>query len=156
MNLKSIFIALLTVTTLVSCEPTLVKNTETKNEMATKTPENLSSTNGIADKIWKITLINTDVTTGEASDFYLKLNSNLGTFECKSGCNQINGDYKINNNSIEFSKTVTTKMYCFDTMKFENAFISIIAKPSDFVIIDPAKFILKKDDIVVAQFELVK
>jgi heat shock protein HslJ len=156
MNTKPILLTLFTFISLTSCEPTLVKHTETKTEIATKTTANQPLNDGITDKNWKITVINSDAITGEASDFYLKLNSSLGTFECKSGCNQINGDYKITNNSIEFSKIATTKMYCFDTMKFENAFINIMAKPSDFVIIDPAKFILKNDDMVVAQFELVK
>ncbi len=156
MNTKYILLTLFTFVSLTSCEPTLVKNTEAKTEMVTKTTAKPSLSEGITDKNWKITVINSDAITGEASDFYLKLNSSSGTFECKAGCNPINGDYKIKNNSIEFSEIATTKMYCFDTIKFENTFLAIMAKPSDFVIINPEKFILKNDDIVVAQFELVK
>jgi heat shock protein HslJ len=152
MNPKSFFIALLTVTTFMSCEPTLVKNTETKNNVMTSTtPEKLPS--AITDKTWKITLINSDVITGEATDFYLKLNSSTGNFESKAGCNQITGEFKITKNQIAFSKIVTTKMLCYDTMKFENAYLALLKNPIDFVIIDASKFILKNDDIVVAQFK---
>lgn len=157
MNPKFFFTALFTVTTIVSCEPTLVKNAETKNEIATKTTTaNLTLNDGITDKTWKITLINSDVITGEATDFYLKLNSSTGNFESKAGCNQITGEFKITNNQIAFSKIVTTKMFCYDTMKFENAYLTLLQNPIDFVIIDATKFILKNDDIVVAQFTLVK
>jgi heat shock protein HslJ len=136
----------------MSCEPTLVKNTETKNNVMTSTtPEKLPS--AITDKTWKITLINSDVITGEATDFYLKLNSSTGNFESKAGCNQITGEFKITKNQIAFSKIVTTKMLCYDTMKFENAYLALLKNPIDFVIIDASKFILKNDDIVVAQFK---
>ena len=38
-------------------------------------------------------------------------------------------------------------------MKFENAYLALLKNPIDFVIIDASKFILKNDDIVVAQFK---
>jgi heat shock protein HslJ len=119
--------------------------------MTSTTPEKLPS--AITDKTWKITLINSDVITGEATDFYLKLNSSTGNFESKAGCNQITGEFKITKNQIAFSKIVTTKMLCYDTMKFENAYLALLKNPIDFVIIDASKFILKNDDIVVAQFK---
>ena len=109
----------------------------------------------INDLTWKITLVNSEVITGSQQNFYLKLNS-TGTFESKAGCNQINGDFQINNQFISFSKIVTTKMFCANTMAIENSFISILNKTHKIVVIDTSKFILLQDDMVIAQFELVK
>ena len=57
---------------------------------------------------------------------------------------------------ISFSKIGSTKMYCFDTMKYEDALLSVLSNSSKIVIVDSTKFILLNDDIVIAQFELVK
>ena len=47
-------------------------------------------------------------------------------------------------------------MFCANTMAIENSFISILNQTHKIVIIDSSKFILLQDDMVIAQFELVK
>jgi heat shock protein HslJ len=150
-NPKSLVIAFFTLLTITSCEPTLIKNTETKSGSISTT----TATN-ITDVTWKITLINSDAITGSATDYYLKLNASNGTFESKAGCNQLFGEFQIKDNFISFSKIGSTKMYCGDTMAIENSFIAILSQTSKVVVIDSSKFILLTDDIVIAQFELVK
>jgi heat shock protein HslJ len=150
-NPKSLVIAFFTLLTITSCEPTLIKNTETKSGSISTT----TATN-ITDVTWKITLINSDAITGSATDYYLKLNASNGTFESKAGCNQIFGSFLIKDNFISFSKIGSTKMYCFETMKFEDAYLSILANTSKYVVIDSTKFILLQDDMVIAQFEIVQ
>jgi heat shock protein HslJ len=151
MNPKSIVIAFFTLLTITSCEPSLIKSTETKSgSTSTKTSQE------ITDVTWKITLINSDAITGSVTDYYLKLNTSNGTFESKAGCNQIFGTFLIKDNFISFSKIASTKKYCFETMKLEEAYLSILANTSKYVVIDSTKFILLNDDIVIAQFEIVK
>ena len=151
MNPKSLFIALFTSAIILSCEPTLNKNT------ATSSTANLPKTDfSITNKTWKITLINSEVITGEVTNFYLRLNTSTNTFESKAGCNQITGEFKISNQLISFSKIVSTKMYCIDNMKIEEAFLSILSNPSKFKIIDSSKLVLFSDAIIIAQFELVE
>lgn len=151
MNPKSLFIALFTSAIILSCEPTLNKNT------ATSSTANLPKTDfSITNKTWKITLINSEVITGEVTNFYLILNTSTNTFESKAGCNQITGEFKISNQLISFSKIVSTKMYCIDNMKIEEAFLSILSNPSKFKIIDSSKLVLFSDAIIIAQFELVE
>jgi hypothetical protein len=41
-------------------------------------------------------------------------------------------------------------------MKYEDALLSVLSNSSKIVIVDTTKFILLNDDIVIAQFELVK
>ena len=151
MNPKSLVIPFFTILTISSCEPTLIKNTETKSV------SNLEAISlKITDKTWKITLINSESITSNPTDFYLKLNSSTSSFESKAGCNQIIGKFQLKDNYISFSNSVSTKMYCFETMKLEDAFLSILSNTSKYVVIDSTKFILLKDDMVVAQFELEK
>lgn len=145
MKLQILSIALFTSIVFYSCDSSLIQSSNANNVIE----------QSITNKTWKITLLNTDLISGSHQDFYLKLNSK-GTFESKAGCNQINGKFQINDQFISFSKIVTTKMFCADTMGIENSFISILSQINKIVIIDSSKFILLTDDIVIAQFELVK
>ncbi len=150
MKLQSISILFLSII-LTSCEPTLIQN---GNADASKTT--LASTPSITDKTWKINLVNLEKIEGNSKDYFLKLDSSSKQFQAKAGCNQIFGEFEIKDSMISFSKISSTKMYCFDTMKYEDAFLSVLSNSSKIVIVDTTKFILLNDDIVIAQFELVK
>lgn len=150
-NPKSLVIVCFALLTITSCEPSLIKSTETKNSSAS--PAILKE---ITDVTWKITLINSDVIPSSVSNYYLKLNASKGTFESKAGCNQLFGEFQLKDNFISFSKIGSTKMYCADTIAIENSFITILSKTSKVVVVDSSKFILLNDDMVIAQFELVK
>lgn len=150
MKLQSISILFLSII-LTSCEPTLIQNGNTD---ASKTT--LASTPSITDKTWKINLVNLEKIEGDSKDYFLKLDSTSKQFQAKAGCNQIFGEFEIKDNMISFSKIGSTKMYCFDTMKYEDALLSALSNSSKIVIVDSTKFILLNDDIVIAQFELVK
>ena len=146
MKLKILSIALLSSILFCSCESSLIQSSNAKNLIE----------NSITDKTWKITLLNSEKIQGDEKDFYLKLNSNSNQLEAKAGCNQLFGEFQIKDNFISFSKIGSTKMYCGDTMAIENSFIAILSQTSKVVVIDSSKFILLTDDIVIAQFELVK
>lgn len=150
MKLQSISILFLSII-LTSCEPTLIQN---GNADASKTT--LASTPSITDTTWKINLVNLEKIEGDSKDYFLKLDSSSKQFQAKAGCNQFFGEFEIKNNMISFSKIGSTKMYCFDTMKYEDALLSVLSNSSKIVIVDSTKFILLNDDIVIAQFELVK
>lgn len=150
MKLQYISILFLSII-LTSCEPTLIQN---GNADASKTT--LASTPSITDTTWKINLVNLEKIEGDSKDYFLKLDSTSKQFQAKAGCNQIFGEFEIKDNMISFSKIGSTKMYCFDTMKYEDALLSVLSNSSKIVIVDSTKFILLNDDIVIAQFELVK
>ena len=150
MKLQSISILFLSII-LTSCEPTLIQN---GNADVSKTTQ--ASTPSITDTTWKINLINLEKIEGDSKDYFLKLDSSSKQFQAKAGCNQIFGEFEIKDNMISFSKIGSTKMYCFDTMKYEDALLSVLSNSSKIVIVDSTKFILLNDDIVIAQFELVK
>jgi heat shock protein HslJ len=151
MKLQSTSILFLSIIILTSCEPTLIQNGKAD---ASKTT--LVSTLSITDKTWKINLVNLEKIEGDSKDYFLKLDSTSKQFQAKAGCNQIFGEFEIKDNMISFSKIGLTKMYCFDTMKYEDALLSVLSNSSKIVIVDTTKFILLNDDIVIAQFELVK
>ena len=146
MKLKILSIALFTSIVICSCDSSLIQSSNAKNV----------TEQSITNKKWKITLLNSEKIQGDEKDFYIKLNSNSNQLEAKAGCNQIFGEFEIKDNMISFSKIGSTKMYCFDTMKYEDALLSALSNSSKIVIVDSTKFILLNDDIVIAQFELVK
>jgi heat shock protein HslJ len=146
MKLQILSIALIASIIFSSCEAKFIQNSNASNEIEQT----------ITNKTWKITLLNSEKIQGDEKDFYLKLNSNSNQLEAKAGCNQLFGEFQIKDNFISFSKIGSTKMYCGDTMAIENSFIAILSQTSKVAIIDSSKFILLTDDIVIAQFELVK
>jgi len=52
----------------------------------------------------------------EDSKAHLVFNTETSSFSGNNGCNQVSGTYKVNGNSISFSKVATTKMACLDEM----------------------------------------
>ena len=146
MKFQILSIALFTSIVICSCDSSLIQSSNAKNV----------TEQSITNKKWKITLLNSEKIQGDEKDFYIKLNSNSNQLEAKAGCNQIFGEFEIKDNMISFSKIGSTKMYCFDTMKYEDALLSVLSNSSKIVIVDTTKFILLNDDIVIAQFELVK
>ncbi len=146
MKLKFLSIALFTSIVFCSCDSSLIQSSNANNV----------DEQSITNKKWKITLLNSEKIEGDEKNFYLKLNSNSNQLEAKAGCNQLFGEFQIKDNFISFSKIGSTKMYCEDTMAVENSFIAILSQTSKVVVIDSSKFILLNDDIVIAQFELVK
>lgn len=151
MNLKFAPIALFFIMLNSSCESTFFQN-----RSSNPVTQNSNLTKSILDKTWKIKLVNSESIQGDEKDFYLKLISNSNQLEAKAGCNQIFGEFEIKDNMISFSKIGSTKMYCFDTMKFEDALLSVLSDNRKVVIVDKTKFILLNDDVVLAEFELVK
>lgn len=58
-------------------------------------------------------------------DAYLSFEVGEKRFFGNGGCNQISGNYNIDNNLIRFGEVVSTKMSCND-IEFENVFISTL------------------------------
>ena len=66
-NLKSLVIAFFALLTITSCEPSLIKSTETKSDLVSTTT---TTSKEINDLTWKITLVNSDVITGSQQNFF--------------------------------------------------------------------------------------
>lgn len=71
-----------------------------------------------------------------------------------SGCNQFSGAFIIKENSITFSKLISTHMYCDETQEIENLMIKCLSNTNSFSI-DENRLILKngETELIVAQKE---
>jgi len=71
-----------------------------------------------------------------------------------SSCNQFSGTYIIKENSITFSKLISTHMYCDETQEIENLMIKCLSNTNSFSI-DENQLILKngETELLVAQKE---
>ena len=63
--------------------------------------------------------------SGGRRDAYISFQVAEKRFAGNGGCNQINGNYKVDKSEIRFSDVISTKMSCND-IEFENTFLSIL------------------------------
>lgn len=68
-------------------------------------------------------------------------------FSGNGGCNQINGNYTINNSSINFGEVVSTKMSCTD-IAFENVFLNTLRTVNRFEINGDDMLLKRKKEVV--------
>ena len=59
-------------------------------------------------------------------DAYISFEVADRRFSGNGGCNQINGNYTLDKNTIHFLEVISTKMSCND-IEFENVFISTLS-----------------------------
>ena len=64
--------------------------------------------------------------SGGRRDAYINFEVDQKLFRGNGGCNQLNGTYTVDKNSIQFRDVVSTKMSCND-IEFENAFLTTLA-----------------------------
>jgi len=151
MKLRYILVLIITILSIYSCKTPLNTKSQSNNNL-----KSTSESKNITNKTWKITLINSEVIYGNSNDYYLKLNSYNNTFETKIGCNTILGTFKIDNQFVSFSDIKSSKMYCLNLMKIEQSFVSILSNTNKYLLTKPSNLIFINDDMVVAQFELIK
>ena len=63
--------------------------------------------------------------SGGRKDAFINFEVDQKRFRGNGGCNQINGNYSVDKNSIQFSEVISTKMSC-DDIEFENTFLSAL------------------------------
>lgn len=68
-------------------------------------------------------------------------------FSGNGGCNQINGNYTINNSSINFGEVISTKMSCID-IEFENVFLNTLSTVDRFEINGDDMLLKRKKEVV--------
>lgn len=59
-------------------------------------------------------------------DAYLNFEVGEKRFAGNGGCNQISGNYTLDNKNIHFTEVISTKMSCSD-IEFENVFVSTLS-----------------------------
>ena len=64
--------------------------------------------------------------SGGRRDAYINFEVDQKLFRGNGGCNEINGTYTVDQNSIQFRDVVSTKMSCND-IEFENTFLNVLA-----------------------------
>lgn len=64
--------------------------------------------------------------SGGRKDAFINFEVDQKKFRGNGGCNQINGNYSVEKNTIKFHDVISTKMSCND-IDFENAFLSALA-----------------------------
>ena len=63
--------------------------------------------------------------SGGRRDAFIRFEVAEKRFTGNGGCNQINGNYTVEKNSIHFTDVISTKMSCSD-IEFENTFLSTL------------------------------
>lgn len=64
--------------------------------------------------------------SGGRKDAFINFEVDQKKFRGNGGCNQVNGNYTVDKNTIKFSDVISTKMSCND-LDFENTFLSTLA-----------------------------
>lgn len=106
--------------------------------------------NSISNSEWKLTEMN-----GQKIDskvlITLKLIKENGSITGSGGCNQYYGTYIQNNDQITFNVTGTTKMFCDETMNYEDEFIRTLK--NQFTIKQEGEnLLLSKDNNIILKF----
>lgn len=73
--------------------------------------------------------------SGGRRDAHLVFNVAEKRFTGNGGCNQINGNYKLDRKEIHFTDVVATKMSC-DDIEFENVFLYELGKVDRYEVTD--------------------
>ena len=63
--------------------------------------------------------------SGGRRDAFINFEVDQKRFRGNGGCNQVNGNYSVDKNDIQFSEVISTKMSC-DDIDFENTFLSVL------------------------------
>ena len=63
--------------------------------------------------------------SGSRKDAFINFEVDQKRFRGNGGCNQLNGNYSVDKNDIQFSEVISTKMSC-DDIDFENTFLSVL------------------------------
>lgn len=63
--------------------------------------------------------------SGGRRDAFINFEVDQKRFRGNGGCNQVNGNYSVDKNTIQFNEVISTKMSC-DDIEFENTFLSAL------------------------------
>jgi len=109
----------------------------------------LSPDAGWAHKRWVVTeMKGVPVQQSESRrDAYINFDIADKKFNGNGGCNQINGNYTINNSSINFGEVISTKMSCID-IAFENVFLNTLSTVDRFEINGDDMLLKRKKEVV--------
>lgn len=85
--------------------------------------------------------------SGGRRDAHISFNEEQKLFSGNGGCNQLNGSYTIDRNSIAFRDVSSTKMACND-MAFENTFLQTLSTVNRYELKGDDLLLKKKKEVV--------
>jgi heat shock protein HslJ len=143
-NISMLFFALI----MVSCSNKTINKNENSKEVITK----MDSKNLFKTK-WK--LIELRGNKMENTKFTLEFFEE-NQFSAFAGCNNLGGNYKVENTfKITFSKVISTRMACED-MKTEQEFSKVLEMTDNFILDGKILSLNKGKMTSLARFELIK
>ena len=145
--MRNILMLLLTLI-MVSCSNKTINKNENSKEVATK----IDSKNLFKTK-WKLIELrgNKIENTKFTLDFFEE-----NRFAAFAGCNNLGGEYKVENTfKITFSKVISTRMACED-MKTEQEFSKVLEMTDNFIVDGKILSLNKGRMTPLARFELIK
>ena len=113
------------------------------------------TTNPLIHDIWMLESINGNAyarATGQELHPTIEIYLSEERFGGNTGCNNMNGNVKVEGSTILFSDIVTTKMFCPDVDEID--FLSALSKMNNFKI-DKMKLFLYEDDKELLVFQKV-
>lgn len=143
-NSLMLFFALI----VISCSNKIINKNGTSNEVATK----IDSKNMYKTKWRLIELRGTKIeNTNFTLDFFEE-----NRFAAFASCNNLGGEYKVENTfKINFSKVISTMMAC-DDMKTEQEFSKVLEMTDNFIVDGKILSLNKGRMTPLARFELIK
>lgn len=85
--------------------------------------------------------------SGSRRDAYIEFNTGQKLITGRGGCNNINGTYMVDKNSIHFRDVSATRMICND-MEFERVFLEQLANVNRYELKDNDLLLMKKKQVV--------
>lgn len=150
--MKNLFAILIVVSSLLSCSIT-EKSIANSNEKVAESNSNEVIISG------KYIILELNGESLKDKDFgdrlpIMFLDNKKKSYSTNIGCNQINGNYTIENNNLKFMPGMATMMACPDNLEFD--YLKTLGEVDNYKIVDFKLQVYKGDDLKIVFLPLKK
>lgn len=101
---------------------------------------------------WVLAELNgTAIVRNDSKKLFIQLNEDSKSMTGFAGCNRLSGEYTLNGKKLSF-RTISTRMFCENEMKIEDAFLQAVNNVNEFSIVEHELF-LKQDNTTLLKFQ---
>lgn len=152
--MKNLTFAIVILLTMISCNKKLTENKNDLDTLKTDSKE-LTESQSVVGKKYKLIELNGKKIDSKTKDFFIEFNKE-GRFSAFAGCNNMGGEYKVENTfRIKFSKVFSTMMACED-MATEKEFAEVLELTDNLSSNENSLSLNKARMAPLARFELIK
>lgn len=152
--MKKLTLAIVIILTTFSCNKKLTEKESQLDTSKTDQKEVVDS-QSLEGKKYKLVELNGKKIDAKKNDFFIEFNKD-GRFSAFAGCNNMAGEYKVENTfRIKFSKVLSTMMAC-DDMATEKELAEVLELTDNLSINENSLSLNKARMAPLARFELIK